>query len=229
MFYSVLLIGTFLMGMVFADLPRTDPKIQQQFYHIFAQLDTLFRAREIPYWVTAGSLLGAVRHGEMIPWDDDIDLALFAEDLGKLLLLRDELEKRGLVLHVNRNYVKIFPADGASIEKEDGTFYPWKYPFVDLFFMKIEEGRVIHASSRLLEGFGERDWLIESDVSLPLPELSFGPLSVPVPRNSHDYLERMYGSDCWEVAYADYDHAHEKKREKVKVQLRDLRVSSETL
>lgn len=34
-------------------------------------------SRNIPYFLVAGSALGAVRHGDMIPWDDDIEIITF--------------------------------------------------------------------------------------------------------------------------------------------------------
>lgn len=46
-------------------------------------IDTVCKENNINYWLSFGTLLGAVRHGDFIPWDDDTDICMPLEDLNK--------------------------------------------------------------------------------------------------------------------------------------------------
>ena len=58
-------------------------------------LDRIFKENDITYWLTCGTLLGAVREGKPIEGDFDIDIAIFFEDLLRVYLIRKEFKKYG--------------------------------------------------------------------------------------------------------------------------------------
>ena len=61
----------------------------------FSEFDRICRARDIPYYLVGGSLLGAVRHQGIIPWDDDVDIGLLRPDYERFLsIAADELDSR---------------------------------------------------------------------------------------------------------------------------------------
>ena len=51
-------------------------KLQLTELNILKKAVAVFDEMKIPYVALGGTLLGAVRHGGFIPWDDDIDLGI---------------------------------------------------------------------------------------------------------------------------------------------------------
>lgn len=54
-------------------------------YELLHKFDAFCRQHDIAYTLSGGTCLGAVRHGEMIPWDDDVDVDLPLPEYIKLM------------------------------------------------------------------------------------------------------------------------------------------------
>ncbi|MBR0164425.1 MAG: LicD family protein [Lachnospiraceae bacterium] len=65
------------------------PSIMKRSWAASLELLSIFdgfcEAHDLPYCIYAGTLLGAIRHGGFIPWDDDIDVLMFREDYNRFL------------------------------------------------------------------------------------------------------------------------------------------------
>lgn len=60
---------------------------------ILVNFDVFCKKNNLTYFIAYGTLLGAVRHGGFIPWDDDVDVQMPREDYERFLSLRKEYEK----------------------------------------------------------------------------------------------------------------------------------------
>ena len=58
-------------------------KIREMEKDTLALIDKICRENDIQYFLAGGSLLGAIRHKDMIPWDDDLDIGMLREDYEK--------------------------------------------------------------------------------------------------------------------------------------------------
>jgi hypothetical protein len=74
---------------------------QAQVDSIYEQLAGASRLLDelgIRYHLIAGSMLGLARHGGLIPWDDDVDIGIHADDADRLWKMRDLFQAFGCTL-----------------------------------------------------------------------------------------------------------------------------------
>ena len=64
--------------------------LQKYILGILVDVDAFCRENEITYYLGEGTLLGAVRHGGFIPWDDDADILMPRADYEEFIALAPE-------------------------------------------------------------------------------------------------------------------------------------------
>lgn len=69
-------------------------KIQSLLLEALIEIDRLCRATNLRYYMVSGTLLGAARHRGFIPWDSDVDIAMFREDFERFVMLNDQIDPR---------------------------------------------------------------------------------------------------------------------------------------
>lgn len=68
-------------------------EIQKSLLNLLCEIDYICRKYDIEYYLGGGTLIGAVRHGGFLPWDDDADIHMSRENAEKFI---DAVEREGL-------------------------------------------------------------------------------------------------------------------------------------
>ncbi|NWS79533.1 FKRP protein, partial [Toxostoma redivivum] len=150
--------------------------------HVLAQL----QRAGVRHWLEGGSLLGAVRLGDIIPWDYDVDVGLYQQDVPKCRWLAAVL------------------ASGRPVEDPQGFFWEkaaegefFRVHFsrsnrlhVDLWPFRVGPGGVMTKDTWL----GHRqDVEFPESLLLPLGTVTFAGVRASAPRDPRAFLEFKFG------------------------------------
>lgn len=130
-------------------------------------LSTLFDEHGVTYWIESGTLLTLYRSGHLTPYDDDIDIAVWADELESIDALLPAIERLGYDVQI-RTY------DGHPYKyqfiptSQHGTSEMTDQRLIDLMVFRRTDGHAWTAQSRLTP-----------DLSIPLVSRALE-LSTPV-------------------------------------------------
>ncbi|XP_071053688.1 ribitol 5-phosphate transferase FKRP [Onthophagus taurus] len=163
--------------------------------HVFKNLEDC----GIRYWLEGGSLLGAMKHGDILPWDYDVDVGVNRDDLSRCVWLE------------RAKFKPVVDLKGFYWEKAgEGNYFRVHYSkknriFVNIFPFYAKNGTMS------LDGWNlNRKRMEFPDHFLhPMSSISFCGRNVPSPNNIRDFLELKFGRGSIENAqYPDLNVMH---------------------
>lgn len=121
--------------------PEDLRKLQLIQLEMLQEVDRICKACGIRYSIIAGTLLGAVRHGGYIPWDDDADVAMLRKEYEKFRrACKTELDTERFYFQDHRNtkgyrwgYGKIRRKHTVFIRKDQEHMPYQQGIFIDIF------------------------------------------------------------------------------------------------
>lgn len=116
-------------------------EIWAQEQSILDAIDKVCKENDLRYSLAYGTLIGAVRHGGFIPWDDDIDVMMPREDYDKLKEIWADVAHEGFILQ-DEDKIETLENNFTKIRKDHTTFLQFESEraierhkgfFVDIF------------------------------------------------------------------------------------------------
>ena len=114
-------------------------QVQALLYDLMANFHNICEENGLYYVVFGGTLLGAVRHQAMIPWDDDVDVCMPRKDYEKFceIIGKKHSELHTINVYPQKNYIYEFAKFGLKrsllIEKYLRPSFSKEKLYIDVF------------------------------------------------------------------------------------------------
>ena len=190
-------------------LHRTPQPVVNLIYEGLEILDQVFKLGGITYSICGGTLLGLIRHGGLIPWDDDADIIFRMEDWEKLLSIEKYFKNKNyqycLETYSRWGAIKLYPKHGFPVLSAHNNY---TYPSIDLFPISLQTNRsILHFSSELARSNWPGEYLyVEEWDRIRRADFYDVTLSALSQEDSHRYLINAYGRNYMQMAVKKFDH-----------------------
>ncbi len=109
--------------------------LQQDLLSMYKDIKEVFESEGIRFYAMYGTALGAVRDNGMVPWDDDIDLGIFEEDLPRVnAVLSTKLDPSRYYYHMPS--ADTHPHVFKRTDDFEEDLREKKAPFIDIFVIE---------------------------------------------------------------------------------------------
>ena len=169
----------------------------QDLYQMLKDTVEIFERAGIRYSASSGTVLGMVRHGGLIPWDDDADLVVLHEDEIRLSDVKKAFDTLGYQIVCDpwdSSVYRISKIGNPIARAKNITF-----PFIDVATVALnpKENKVMYVNWRMLQYF-PTEWF-KPEAFFPLSKRAFGPIQLYCVNDPEWYLTHYYGVD-WKKA-----------------------------
>jgi phosphorylcholine metabolism protein LicD len=117
-------------------IPMTDLYKLERLYKVIKYTTEFLDEHEIDYCIEGGTLIGCVRHGGIIPWDNDVDIMIFKDGYNKMKTIMDKYtNEKFTILHMTPGF-KLFYEEETYGElfvydyDENEDLYRMSFPYI---------------------------------------------------------------------------------------------------
>ncbi len=100
---------------------------------LLARVTAVAEAHQLALFLFWGTLLGHVREGRILPWDDDVDLALFDPEVSRFAAFRAAIEAGGLQIFDKSQDGDVWIKICDPSNPIQSHYCRWTWPFVDIY------------------------------------------------------------------------------------------------
>jgi hypothetical protein len=170
-------------------IPFLKETMQQEMEKLLSQVIQWLNDAEIENWAVRSTMLSAVRHSSLMPWHENITLAVDHKHLSKLVGIRNHIQENKKVLLSRTKDGYRFCANNFA-----------RFPFIGIFIATVVDDDVVCCTPLTELGqctfkdshLRRREIYNIHDV-FPLRSAKLGNISVNVPKNAEKCLDILYG------------------------------------